>query len=226
MSQPAMKSSATLDDSSAGEWAARLEPAPLESQAERRRAQLVRTTAKLIEVEGLDAVRMGRVAELAGCTRALVHQYFARREQLLRAVVYEFTQAIEQRLALAERLVPKGEAVAVEQLAPWAVEVSTAMWEVIEDGGQAGILLLNGTHASRSLDEYVESLRRPVVERWMGHIADAIPSEADRETIVELAIATAQRLALKRQAGELSPEQAIERFLQTCAALFRGFMED
>lgn len=73
---------------------AKVAPMPLESQAERRRAQLIRIAAALIETEGIDAVTMASVAELAGCTRTQVHRYFAKREDLLAAVVHDFNDRL------------------------------------------------------------------------------------------------------------------------------------
>ncbi len=61
------------------------QPAPLlalEPHGARRREQLVRAAAFVIETEGIDAMQMPRVAEVAHCARSLVDRYFPRREDL------------------------------------------------------------------------------------------------------------------------------------------------
>ena len=60
---------------------------PLESAAESRRRQLLAVAAHIVETEGYEALRMPRVAELAGCARALVYRYFPRRQDFLIALL-------------------------------------------------------------------------------------------------------------------------------------------
>jgi DNA-binding transcriptional regulator YbjK len=73
-------------------------PLPLEPHDERRRSQLIRAAAFVIENEGLDAMRPPRVADVAGCAR-----YFPKRANLLVAVTEEFDQLLQERLAPAEQ---------------------------------------------------------------------------------------------------------------------------
>ena len=70
--------------------------APLEPQRARRRAQLVAVTAHIVANYGVDAVNHLLVAELAGCARTLVYKYFARREDLLYAVIEAFDDGRER----------------------------------------------------------------------------------------------------------------------------------
>src|SRR5262245_50770507 len=68
----------------------------LEPQRERRRRQLLEVAAQLIVDEGVDALRMARVADLAGCARPLVYHYFATREELLFALVVDAEERFER----------------------------------------------------------------------------------------------------------------------------------
>ena len=70
----------------------------LEPHGDRRRRQLVRVAAHIIEDEGVDSLRMPRVAEIAGCARSLVYRYFPRREDLFFAVISEWYERLEERM--------------------------------------------------------------------------------------------------------------------------------
>jgi AcrR family transcriptional regulator len=73
--------------------------APLESQAERRRAQLLAVTAHLVVTSGVDAVTHAAVAEAAGCARTLVYRYFPSRTDLLYAVPNEYVANLGRRIS-------------------------------------------------------------------------------------------------------------------------------
>src|SRR6266566_1996899 len=52
----------------------------------------------LIAAEGIDEVRIARVAQRAGASTALVHHYFSTREELLeQALIHSFEQAGDER---------------------------------------------------------------------------------------------------------------------------------
>jgi AcrR family transcriptional regulator len=72
---------------------------PLESQAERRRAQLVTVTAHLVVTEGVDSVSHATVAAAAGCARTLVYRYFPTREDLLAAIPEAYARVYSSRIA-------------------------------------------------------------------------------------------------------------------------------
>ncbi len=64
------------------------EPSP---SARATRERMLEATCYLIAEEGLDAVRIARVAMLAGASTALVHHYFSTREELLeQALLHSF----------------------------------------------------------------------------------------------------------------------------------------
>ena len=72
---------------------------PLEPHGERRRQQLVRIASLVIETEGVDAMRMPRVAQVAGCARSLIYHYFPKREDLFVSVIENFYERLGERLA-------------------------------------------------------------------------------------------------------------------------------
>lgn len=61
-------------------------------------ARILDAACDLIAEEGIDDVRIARVAQRAGASTGLVHHYFSTREELLeQALIHSFEQAGEQR---------------------------------------------------------------------------------------------------------------------------------
>ena len=61
-------------------------------------ARILEAACDLIAAEGIDEVRIARVAQRAGASTALVHHYFSTREELLeQALVHSFERAGEER---------------------------------------------------------------------------------------------------------------------------------
>ncbi len=60
--------------------------------------RILNAACDLIADDGIDAVRIARVAQRAGASTALVHHYFSTREELLeQALIHSFEQAGEER---------------------------------------------------------------------------------------------------------------------------------
>src|SRR5690242_20870490 len=72
------------------------------STAESTRERILEAACDLIAADGIDEVRIARVAMRAGASTALVHHYFSTREELLeQALMHSFEQAGEGRFAAA-----------------------------------------------------------------------------------------------------------------------------
>src|ERR1700761_2174620 len=66
------------------------------------RERILEAACDLIAAEGIDDVRIARVAMRAGASTALVHHYFSTREELLeQALLHSFEQVGEERFAEA-----------------------------------------------------------------------------------------------------------------------------
>ena len=64
------------------------------------RERILEAACDLIAAEGIDDVRIARVAMRAGASTALVHHYFSTREELLeQALLHSFEQAGDERFA-------------------------------------------------------------------------------------------------------------------------------
>ena len=70
--------------------------------AEGTRERILEAACDLIAAEGIDEVRIARVAMRAGASTALVHHYFSTREELLeQALLHSFELAGDERFAAA-----------------------------------------------------------------------------------------------------------------------------
>src|SRR5690242_8621911 len=72
------------------------------STAESTRERILEAACDLIAADGIDEVRIARVAMRAGASTALVHHYFSTREELLeQALLHSFELAGDERFAAA-----------------------------------------------------------------------------------------------------------------------------
>jgi AcrR family transcriptional regulator len=86
------------------------------------RERILEAACDLVAAEGIDDVRIARVAMRAGASTALVHHYFSTREELLeQALMHSFEQAGEGRFAETEaagRSATAGLALAIDECLP------------------------------------------------------------------------------------------------------------
>jgi AcrR family transcriptional regulator len=73
------------------------------AERESARERILEAACDLIAAEGIDDVRIARVAMRAGASTALVHHYFSTREELLeQALLHSFEQVGDERFADAD----------------------------------------------------------------------------------------------------------------------------
>ena len=98
-----------------------------EASARRRegpdaRERILRAATELIASDGIDEVRIARVARRAGASTALVHHYFSTREELLaQALLQSFELAADERFGAgpaAAASATEGLAIAIEECMP------------------------------------------------------------------------------------------------------------
>jgi AcrR family transcriptional regulator len=88
--------------------------ADVEATTQSAPERILDAACDLIAAEGIDEVRIARVAQRAGASTALVHHYFSTREELLeQALIHSFEQAGDERF----RQSPEAEETAAEALA-------------------------------------------------------------------------------------------------------------
>ena len=89
-------------------------PAGLAETARSAPERILEAACDLIAAEGIDEVRIARVAQRAGASTALVHHYFSTREELLeQALIHSFEEAGDERF----RESPDSEETATDALA-------------------------------------------------------------------------------------------------------------
>jgi AcrR family transcriptional regulator len=77
--------------------------AAVTSVSESTRERILEAACDLIAADGIDEVRIARVATRAGASTALVHHYFSTREELLeQALIHSFERAGEDRFGEPE----------------------------------------------------------------------------------------------------------------------------
>jgi AcrR family transcriptional regulator len=88
--------------------------ADVEATTQSAPERILEAACDLIAAEGIDEVRIARVAQRAGASTALVHHYFSTREELLeQALIHSFEEAGDERF----RESPDSEETATDALA-------------------------------------------------------------------------------------------------------------
>jgi AcrR family transcriptional regulator len=168
----------------------------------------------LIAAEGIDEVRIARVAQRAGASTALVHHYFSTREELLeQALIHSFEQAGDERF----RQSPDAEETATEALArglaeslpfPGPQEREWVLW--VELWLRAVREPALRPVAARLYDRYrdwVAGLIRAGVK------SGEFPADADPEALADLAMAlldgTGVRALIQDPAMEVDSSRAL-----------------
>lgn len=81
------------------------------------RERILEAACDLIAAEGIDDVRIARVAMRAGASTALVHHYFSTREELLeQALLHSFEQVGDERFAEGDKGAPTATAALAEAI--------------------------------------------------------------------------------------------------------------
>lgn len=194
--------------------------ASLEPQGERRRRQLVDIAARLIEHEGVDAVRLPRVAELAGFGRTAVYRYFPRREDLLVAVSKDFEERLGERVSAEEFAAGL---LALRDASPDAMpaptqRLYTAIWEVLDQCGPAGLILRAHVASHSAMDLPDDGVGDRFRERWLAFGL----GEVESDLVGDAANAILTRLYFAARRGEIEREAAILVSHRAVLALVRG----
>src|SRR6201992_4414165 len=98
------------------------------------RERILEAACDLIAAEGIDDVRIARVAMRAGASTALVHHYFSTREELLeQALLHSFDKAGDERFAEAGGEAPNATAALAEAIeeclpVPGRLERDWVLW--------------------------------------------------------------------------------------------------
>ena len=201
-------------------------PLPRDAQADERRRQLVRIANDLIEAEGVDAVTLPRVTELAGCARTLVYRYFASREELLVGVLRDYFERLDARISAAEQRAVVASFVAKPSVADAGLrELIAVFWDVQVAAGLGGAILRTVPRLNAQTEALVDESRRTYERRFTDPLRDAGLGEIESRVALDSMIASFVGLSLRWRAGEIDRETAIDVHTRATVGLIRGLLE-
>jgi AcrR family transcriptional regulator len=191
----------------------------LERHGDRRRGQLVRVAAHIIEFEGVDSLRMPRVAEIAGCARTLVYRYFPSREDLFLAVISEFYERLEERMSPADQMAQ----MASLDDPTAALPLLEAIWDVTEETGTAGIILHASPRLGAQLGAQLDPESKRFEARWLVPLRAVGLGEIEATLVLKAAVAVLAELMDRRRRGEIDRKSAIQIGQRALVGLIEGF---
>lgn len=191
--------------------------------AELRRDQLLEIARKIIETEGVEALRPTRVAELAGCTRPLIYQYFPRREDIFIAITEELYTALDTGLSEEKQLtvIPA----AADGDSEPARAVIQRLWEYIDDKGPAALILRSTPEISADFRGYLTRIRESHEERWLKGFLALGMDDAQAELMLEMFITVMKVLALQHLEGHIDRDTAIDRHIDTIGGMLEAAVQ-
>jgi len=197
-------------------------PSGFERHGERRRRQLIEVAAEIIEEEGIEAVRLPRVAERAGCARTLGYRYFPRREDLLLAVQTELYTRVEGHL---EGI--RGLAGTARSADPEAVHAMLrSIWDVVTARGLAGLILHNARRLEAPPDAPEDLAVQRFEDRWLRPFRQLGLSHAEASVLARSSAHILMELVLQWRGGEIEADEAVEIWRRAVTGQARAFLED
>lgn len=184
-----------------------------------RRRQLIEEAARILTEEGLERLQVSSLAERAGVSRPLVYRQFPTRHALVRAILEDFTEAIDKRFHRALlRALPAG---TIESITTAFIEASC---DVIEEKGAGPWLLLD----ARGNDPEVARIGRETFSHllgpWQEQLATFTGSDAKRAANDLWIIVAAGRAALWGWIdGTISRSEAVADATRAVSALIAAF---
>ncbi|TMA35666.1 MAG: TetR/AcrR family transcriptional regulator [Deltaproteobacteria bacterium] len=197
-------------------------PRPLEPTAERRREQLIRAAAFVIETEGTDAMRIPRVAEVAGCARSLVYRYFPSREDLFVAVIAEFYENLGRRLS------PNATAAGMRSLTDRdaARPLLEAIWESITEVGAAGLILYASPRLGVELADRFAEVSAQQETLWLAPLRERGLTEIEAALVSRSAAAMLTEFIVSSRSDEVTRDAALDLGQRALAGMIEGLLRE
>jgi AcrR family transcriptional regulator len=166
-----------------------------------RRRQLLEVATKIASDGGMEALQIETLANAAGVSRPIVYEQFGDREGLLIALIEDYTEFLDERMAAAL----EGES--QDAAALLRATVHAYFGCVKERGGSRTLLASSGS--SPAIDEARSRTRRRAIGRGARQIAERTgASLRDAEVVAEMAVAAAWSLAGSWLDGRISRKRA------------------
>lgn len=188
-----------------------------------RKLQLVDIASDLISREGLDAVKHATLAELAGCTRALVYRYFPRKSDIYIAITESYYEEFDRLLSVEEQQY----AIASGEDDPSASRrVFTLLFEVMDKHGIAASILANTPALSKELQAYDSEIKRRYQQRWLSAFEQLGLVGVQAELLITHCTSIMINTYYCFLNGDISRDNAIDEVQHTVAALISSALAD
>lgn len=184
-----------------------------------RRRQLLADASRILTEEGLEKLQVSALAERAGVSRPLVYRAFPTRHALFRAILEDFTEAIDRRFhrALLHAL-PKG---GIDAIAMAFIEASC---DVIEEKGAGPWLLLDAPANDPELARIGWETFTALLGPWQHQLAGFTGTDAKRAANDLRIIVAAGRAALSGWIdGSIARADAVADATRAVTALLAAF---
>ena len=200
-----------------------LPPMPLQKDAaDLRRDQLTAIASRLIEEEGIDAVKHTRIAKLAGCTRSLVYHYFPKRSDIFAAINARFYEALDALIPVADQqqaLLENVDGVKENSLLLFSV-----LFDLLENGHWGSLILRTTPELSSDFASYVDSIHDEFEMRWIRVIAERFNmSDVDGELFFQHSMNLTRTIFLFYRKGLLGRDEAVQKIDETLNQLLNPF---
>ncbi len=186
---------------------------------ETRRRQLIDEASRILTEEGLERLQVSSLAERAGVSRPLVYRMFPTRHALARAILEDFSEAIDKRFHRALlRTLPAG---TIESITTAFIE---ACCDVIEEKGAGPWLLLDARGTEPEIARISRESFAHLLGPWQGELATFTGTNAKRAANDLWIIVAAGRAALGGWIdGSISRHEAVADATRAVSALVAAF---
>ena len=200
-----------------------LPPMPLQKDAaDLRRDQLTAIASRLIEEEGIDAVKHTRIAKLAGCTRSLVYHYFPKRSDIFAAINARFYEALDALIPVADQQQALLEN--VDGAKENSLLLFSVLFDLLENGHWGSLILRTTPELSSDFASYVDSIHDEFEMRWIRVIAERFNmSEVDGELFFQHSMNLTRTIFLFYRKGLLGRDEAVQKIDETLNQLLNPF---
>ena len=198
-------------------------PMPLQKDAaDLRRDQLTEIASRLIENEGIDAVKHSRMAKLAGCTRSLVYHYFPKRSDIFAAINARFYEALDALIPVADQQQALLEN--VDGAKENSLLLFSVLFDLLENGHWGSLILRTTPELSSDFASYVDSIHDEFEMRWIRVIAERFNmSEVDGELFFQHSMNLTRTIFLFYRKDLLSRDEAVQKIDETLNQLLNPF---
>jgi AcrR family transcriptional regulator len=182
-----------------------------------RKRSLIRAAARIMEKQGVDAVRIPAVASASGVSRPVVYAHFKNRQEIILAILEDYREDLAARFTRAlENSAPDLES-AVE-----AVLIATC--DAIEAKGTGAWNLLGAKGPDPLIEKKAQQIRRRLRKPWFVRIQEATKAgETEALALTHMTGMVTRGLIDLWIQGKLKKEEAVEIGIKGVVAMLRAF---